>query len=322
MHVYPRLLGDIGGTNARFAIVRRQGGPLEDLRTLSGGSYPGPREAIEAYLEAVGGDRPRVGAFGIANPIEGDRIKMTNHTWDFSIDELRRQLGWSHALFVNDFTALALSLPFLPAEELRQLGGVRRDTRRAIAVIGPGTGLGVSGLLPAPDGSFLPVEGEGGHVTLAAVSAEEAAVIDRAREFFPHVSAERLISGPGLVALHESLAALRRKPSPCLDAPDIVSGALEGADKLAVDSLNMFCAMLGTVAGNLALTLGAKGGVFIGGGIVPRLGDFFARSPFRSRFETKGRFQSYLAPIPVFVIHSPYPAFTGVAVALDRALRA
>lgn len=322
MHDYPRLLGDIGGTNARFAIIRRRGGQLEELRTLSGADYSGPREAIEAYLEVVGGERPRVGAFGIANPIEGDRINMTNHTWDFSIDELRRQLGWSHALFVNDFTALALSLPFLPAEELRQLGGEQRDARRAIAVLGPGTGLGVSGLLPAPDGSFLPIEGEGGHVTLAAVTAEEAAVIDKASEIFPHVSAERLISGPGLVTLHESLAAIRRLPSPCLDAPGIVAGALEGADTLAFDSLTMFCAMLGTVAGNLALTLGAKGGVFIGGGIVPRLGEFFARSPFRCRFEKKGRFQAYMASIPVFVIHSPYPAFTGVAVALESALRA
>ncbi len=316
---YPRLLGDIGGTNARFALIRSEGGPIEDIRTLPGANYPGPAEAIEAYLTEVGGDRPTSGAIGIANPIDGDRIKMTNHTWAFSIDAVRQQLGFTQLVFINDFTALALSLPFLPDNELHQVGGGKREANRAIAVLGPGTGLGVSGLVPSAEG-YLPLEGEGGHVTMVGTNAEEAAVIAKARETFPHVSAERLISGPGLVTLHESLAAVRGLPSPGLDAPAITNGALDGSNALALDSVNMFCGMLGTIAGNLALTLGAKGGVFIGGGIIPRLGDFFDRSPFRCRFEEKGRFQPYLASVPVFVIHSAYPAFTGAAVALERAL--
>ncbi|GAA5183844.1 hypothetical protein GCM10025771_36430 [Niveibacterium umoris] len=318
-NTYPRLLGDIGGTNARFALIRSEGGPIEDIRTLPGANYPGPAEAIEAYLAEVGGARPTSGAIGIANPIDGDRIKMTNHTWAFSIDAVRQQLNFTRLVFINDFTALALSLPFLPDGELHQVGGKARELNRAIAVLGPGTGLGVSGLVPSAEG-YLPLEGEGGHVTLAATNPEEAAVIEVARATFPHVSAERLISGPGLVTLHESLAAVRGLPSPGIDAPSITNGALDGSNALALDSVNMFCGMLGTIAGNLALTLGAKGGVFIGGGIIPRLGDFFDRSPFRSRFEDKGRFRSYLESVPVFVIHSPYPAFTGAAVALERAL--
>ncbi len=315
---FPRLLGDIGGTNARFALVREPGGPVEDIRTLPGANYPGPAEAIEAYLAQIGGVRPLVGAIGIANPIDGDRIKMTNHTWAFSIEAVRAQLGLQALTFINDFTALALSLPKLPSGELVQIGGGAREADAAIGVLGPGTGLGVSGLIPVGE-RFIPLSGEGGHVTMAAATAEEAAVIREAGREFPHVSAERLISGPGLITLHEALAAVRSLPPQGKTAPEIVDGALNGKDALARDSVNMFCAMLGTIAGNLALTLGARGGVFIGGGIVPRLGDMFKDSAFRQRFEAKGRFAAYLQSIPVFVIHSPYPALIGAAAALEQA---
>ncbi|MCL2656423.1 MAG: glucokinase [Betaproteobacteria bacterium] len=316
-NTYPRLLGDIGGTNARFALIRRPGGSIEDTHTLSGANYPGPAEAIEAYLEQVGGPRPAIGAIGIANPIDGDRIKMTNHTWAFSIEAVRQQLGFARLSFINDFTALALSLPKLPANELVQVGGGKAEPKMPIAVLGAGTGLGVSGLIPAGNG-FVPLAGEGGHVTLAPDTEEEAAVIAQVGRKFAHVSAERLISGPGLVTLHAALAAVRGLPSPAQTSPEIVAAARTGQDALALDSVNMFCALLGTIAGNLALTLGAKGGVFIGGGIVPRLGDLFLHSPFRQSFEAKGRFQPYLSTIPVFVIHSPYPALIGAAVALEQ----
>ena len=153
---------------------------------------------------------------------------------------------------------------------------------------------------------------------MAATTAEEAAVIDTLRQDFGHVSAERLLSGLGLVNLRNALATVRRQPAPGMDAATVTAAALAGRDALAVDTVNMFCAMLGTVAGNLALTLGAKGGVFIGGGIVPRLGTFFDRSPFRQRFEDKGRFRAYLASVPVFVIHSAYPALVGAAAVLAQ----
>ena len=317
-NTYPRLLGDIGGTNARFALIRKPGGPVEDIRTLPGANYPGPAEAIEAYLAEVGGDRPVVGAIGIANPIDGDWIKMTNHTWAFSIEVVRKHIGLQSLTFINDFTTLALSLPKLPENELVQVGGGAVEKGAAIGVLGPGTGLGVSGLIPFGE-RYLPLSGEGGHVTLAPATAEEAAVIAQVSREFPHVSAERVISGPGLVTLHEALAAVRGLPPQGKTAPQIAEGALLGKDPLAQDSVNMFCGMLGTIAGNLALTLGAKGGVFIGGGIVPRFGETFLNSPFRQRFEAKGRFQAYLQSIPVFVIHSPYPALIGAAVAIEQA---
>jgi len=315
---FPRLLGDIGGTNARFALIRYEGGPVEEIRTLSGADYPGPAEAIEAYLKLAGGERPVAGAIGIANPIDGDSIKMTNHTWAFSIEALRKAVGLTKLIFINDFTALALSLPQLPANELVQVGGKAADRNAAIGVLGPGTGLGVSGLVPSPSG-YIPLSGEGGHVTISARTEEEFAVVQELGRTHPHVSAERILSGPGLVNLHEALAAVRGLPSPGLGAPEISAAALEGKDKLAVDTIHMFCAFLGTVAGNLALTLGARGGVFIGGGIIPRLGDLIHRTPFRARFEEKGRFQGYLGEMPVWVIHSAYPALIGSSVALTQA---
>ncbi|WP_341678263.1 glucokinase [Niveibacterium sp. SC-1] len=315
---FPRLLGDIGGTNARFALIRYEGGPVEEIRTLSGADYPGPAEAIEAYLKLAGGERPVAGAIGIANPIDGDSIKMTNHTWAFSIEALRKAVGLTKLIFINDFTALALSLPHLPANELVQVGGKTADKSAAIGVLGPGTGLGVSGLIPSPSG-YIPLSGEGGHVTISARTEEEFAVVQELGRTYPHVSAERILSGPGLVNLHEALAAVRGLPSPGQTAPEIGAAALEGKDKLAVDSIHMFCAFLGTVAGNLALTLGARGGVFIGGGIIPRLGDLIHRTPFRARFEEKGRFQGYLGEMPVWVIHSAYPALIGSSVALTQA---
>lgn len=316
-NTYPRLLGDIGGTNARFALIHAPGGTIEDIRTLSGADYPGPAEAIEAYLAQIGAARPVVAAIGIANPIEGDWIKMTNHTWAFSIEVVRQALGLARLSFINDFTALALSLPALPRADLVQVGGGTAETDAAIGVIGPGTGLGVSGLVPSPTG-YMPLSGEGGHVTMVACTLEEQAVLNAVSRQFPHVSAERLISGPGLVTLHDALAVVRGLPAPGLAAPEITEGALRGNDALALDSVNMFCAMLGTIAGNLALTLGAKGGVYIGGGIVPRLGEFFVRSPFRERFDAKGRFEAYLSTIPVYVIHAAYPGLVGASVALEQ----
>lgn len=318
-NTYPRLLGDIGGTNARFALIRSPGGPQEDIRTLSGANYPGPAEAIEAYLAEVGGPRPVAGAIGIANPIIGDSIKMTNHTWAFSIEAVRVQLGFTHLKFINDFTALALSLPHLPTNELKQVGGGAAIRDRAIAVLGPGTGLGVSGLVPSP-GGYIALEGEGGHVTLPATTPEEAEVIDYARNRHPHVSAERLVCGHGQVLIYQALAVVRGARAEDWNARTITDHAMDGSNALALDSVNMFCAMLGTIAGNLALTLGAKGGVYLGGGIIPRMGDFFATTPFRQRFDAKGRFQEYLETIPVFVIHSAFPALTGAAVALEQAL--
>ena len=314
---YPRLVGDIGGTNARFATIVGPDRSLGTVRTLPCADFAGPREAIEHYLAITGMPRPHWCAFGIANPVEGDRVHMTNHEWAFSIRALREALGLERLEVVNDFTALAMALPVLRAADLMRVGGGDPLARRAIGLVGPGTGLGVSGLVPCGD-DYAAIEGEGGHVTLAASDAHEAALIAWFATRFDHVSAERVLSGPGLVALYEAHAAVAGQAPERLSSADISARALAGDAPLCVATANSFCAFLGTVAANLALELGARGGIYIGGGIVPRLGDFFARSPFRARFEHKGRFGAYLARIPTYVIQAPNPALLGAARILAR----
>jgi len=315
-----RLLADIGGTNARFAWQKAAGEPLRDaaiLRTLEHASLG---SAIRHYLAGAGITTPRWCAIGIANPVTGDRVQMTNHPWSFSTSALQAELGFARLLVLNDFTAMALALPELQPHELRQVGGKAAVPDAAMALIGPGTGLGVSGLLPCgTPGAWVPLSGEGGHVSLAPATPREEAVLVWLRARHGHVSAERAVSGPGLAALHEALASLDGTSGVrALPSPEISARALAATDARCVEALTLFCAFLGSTAGNLALTLGARGGLYIGGGIVPRLGAAFTRSPFRARFEDKGRFRDYLAAIPVFVIDTPIsPALRGAARALD-----
>ena len=317
----PRLLGDIGGTNARFGWQGAPGGPIEHCMTLSCSEYHSLDAAMRAYLRAIGKTTPLHCAIGIANPVTGDEVRMTNHYWSFSISALRSRLGLERLVVVNDFTALALSLPTLSRKYVRQVGLGQSVPESPIALIGPGTGLGVSGLFPAGRaGAWNPISGEGGHVTLAAESETEFEVLSAVRKRHGHASAERVVSGPGLVELHEVLQQLRARPrseGPG-DPASIIASAIDGADPRAIEALDMFCAFLGSVAGNLALTLGAGGGVYIGGGIVPRLGRWLDGSAFRRRFESKGRFTGYLSAIPTFVIDAPTsPALQGAANALD-----
>ena len=314
-----RLLGDVGGTNARFAWQDDAGSPLRDIATLPTADHPTLADAITAYLQRLGRAAPPWCAIGIANPITGDQIQMTNSHWAFSISAMRQALGFERLVVINDFTALALALPDLQASELRQLGGGAPVPGAPMALIGPGTGLGVSGLIAgdAP-GRWLPLQGEGGHVTLAASNAREAAVLQVLRDEFGHASAERAISGQGLEALYAAVCKLDAVAGFVpLPAAEVSQRALAGHDARCVEVLDLFCGFLGSVAGNLALTLGAVGGVYIGGGIVPRLGDAFMRSRFRACFEDKGRFRSYLEAIPVCVIHTAVsPALRGAARAL------
>lgn len=312
---FPRLLGDFGGTNARFALIRSPGAPISDIRNFACADFPGPQDAAMHYLQATG-VRPKRAAVGIANPVTGDWLQMTNNHWAFSVEVLRQALGLDRLIFINDFTALALSLPHLAPDELRSIGGGTAVTDAAIGVIGPGTGLGVSGLVPSASG-WIPLQGEGGHVSLSPQTPEEMAVTTVLMQEFGHVSAERVLSGPGLSSLHRALGKVKEKPAEELDASQITEAAICGLDALCVETVTMFCALLGSTAGNLALTLGARGGVFIGGGIIPRLGKFFDQSPFRARFEAKGRFQKYLANIPTKLIIAANPALTGAAAALD-----
>jgi len=317
-----RLLADVGGTNARFAWQADANAEIEAPITLPCASFPTLADALQEYLRRVGRTAPPACSIAIANPVVGDRVTMTNHHWTFSLAELKAQMGFERLLAVNDFTALAMALPAVPAQELRQVGGKSAWLESAIGLIGPGTGLGVSGLLPDGHGGWMPLQGEGGHVTLAGVTPRENAVLEQIGIRYGHVSVERVVCGQGLADIHRAIAVIDAPDAqpPPMEAAAITAAALEGSDPACVEALSLFCAFLGNAAGNLALTLGAKGGVYVGGGIVPRLGTFFDASPFRARFETKGRFTAYLAEIPVFVIHAQRsPALLGAARALDSA---
>ncbi len=258
---------------------------------------------------------PRKAAIDVASAITGDRVSMTNHPWSFSIAALKARFGFDRLEVINDFTALALALPHLEPGDRTTIGGGVAVPGAPLAVLGPGSGLGVSGLVACGSG-WVALTGEGGHATMAPATDRESAVLDRMRRHFDHVSAERVLSGPGLVNLYNTLAEIDRVPSRGYTAAQITDLAMRGEDPLCAETTTMFCAMLGTMAGNLALTLGARGGVFIGGGIVPRLGRFFANSPFRARFQAMGRFESYLAAIPTHVVTHQLPAFLGCAAVL------
>ncbi len=314
----PRLLGDIGGTNARFAWQAQPGAAPSDVASYAGAQHDTLLSAIRHYLAEHGKQAPPDCAIGIANPIVGDRVQMTNHHWSFSISELRQQLGLQRLKVINDFTALALSLPALQPADLRPIGRGAAVPGAPLAVLGPGTGLGVSGLLPAGHGRDMPINGEGGHVTLSACDDREAAVVDHLRHRFGHASAERALSGPGLVNLYDAACTLAGQPVQAMAPSDVIDHARAGTDPHCATALALFCNFLGDVAGNLALTLGARGGVYIGGGIAPRLVEEIRRSAFRERFESKGRFRDYLGAIPTLIIDATIsPALIGAARALD-----
>jgi glucokinase len=314
-----RLLADVGGTNARFAWQAQAGAPITDVQALPTADFATLQDAIRAYLEGPGRGTPSAAAIAIANPITGDQIRMTNHHWSFSQAAVKSEFGFDTLRLLNDFTALALALPDLPPQELHPVGGGAAQQGAAIGLVGAGTGLGVSGLVPNQQGRWLPLEGEGGHVTLPAQTARERVVMDGLLRRYGHASAERVCSGQGLVDTCQLLCEADGFSSEAFTrAAQVSDAALLRGQPQALEALNIFCAMLGSVAGNLALTLGARGGVYVGGGIVPRLGPWFDTSPFRERFETKGRFQSYLAEVPVWVITAPQsPALLGAARALE-----
>ena len=307
------LVGDIGGTRARFGLV----GPDGVITRVEVGEcqdHAGFPEALGTYLAGAGpGVRPRRAAISVACPVLGDRVSLTNHPWSFSIEEVRRRFGFESLAVINDFSAIARAVPHLGDADRMQIGGGEPAAGSAIAVLGPGTGLGVSGLVPA-DGGWAVLEGEGGHVTMAATGRREAEVLAEIAREFGHVSAERVLSGPGLVSLHAALGRLDGGASGLPPTPhDIVADGAEGRSPRCAEVLDLAADLLGTFAADLALTLGARGGVYIGGGLVPRFARRFVGSGFRRRFEDKGRFSEYLAKIPTFLILHEFPAFLGLA---------
>lgn len=325
---YPCLVADVGGTNARFAWLEARGAPVSHVAILPVQDHAGPAAAARSYLarlrlqlgEAMAA--PRAMALAVATAVAGDRVELTNGHWSFSRAQLQTELGLATLLVLNDFEALALSLPRLQAAQRRFWPDLEAAATlspgSAMAVIGPGTGLGVAGVLRLPQ-AWVALAGEGGHATLAAANAFESELLAYVRRDFAHVSAERLLSGIGLPVLHGAVAAVRgQSATELLTAAQIVERGLTGRCEICLQTLDAFCALLGGFAGNVALTLGARAGVYIGGGIVPRLGERFFASEFRARFEAKGRFESYLQAIPTALITDTLAALSGAAMALEQ----
>lgn len=300
------LLADIGGTNTRCAVTGPDGrhGPVQAFSNRDFDSLP---SLLSCFVESLPpNDRPVNGALAIAAPVRGDDVHMTNIDWRFSISTIRDALHLKDLRALNDFEALAYSLPQLRPGELEQIGGGSLVADKPKGVIGPGTGLGVASLIPHK-GNWLAVGGEGGHVTLPATEPAEERVIARVRNELGHCSGERLISGPGLSLLHRTLHG--GEP---IDAAEL-SARAEAGETAAGETFEMFFRLLGTLASNLALTVGAFGGIYIGGGIVPRHRERLISSGFRDRFEAKGRYDGYLKSIPTLLIVAEYPAFAGLA---------
>ncbi len=305
-----RLVADIGGTNTRFALGGADG-QLRAPLALATRRFDSLADAARSYLASTGA-RPREACFAVAGPVSGDSVRLTNHRWAFSIAALRDALGLERLRVINDFEAIALALPALGAEELLQVGGGEPLHGRPMAVLGPGTGLGVAQLI-ATRGGFQPVSTEGGHASIGPCDEAELKIFATLMRNGQLLCREALLSGPGLERIYWAL---------CLDgggdyhgysAAEIQAHAVAGSDATCRAALEHFCAFLGTAAGDQALCCGAQGGVFIAGGIVPRFTEFLRRSRFRARFEDKGPMRDYVRAIPVYVITRENPGMLGAA---------
>ncbi len=314
------LLADIGGTNARFALLKGGTiGPVEHMRVAD---FRTSTDALAAFLTRHAASGPVVAAvLGVAGTIENNRSTITNSGWTIDGAELTKRFGFRSAHLLNDFEALAWSLPALGPGDLVSLGEQRAVAGAPMLVVGPGTGFGASYFFPRDPTPFA-VVGEAGHATLPATSEREEKVIDHLRQRFGHVSVERALSGSGLKNIYQALASIDRIEAPDRDPAAITQAALAASCGLSRAALDMFCSFLGTVAGNLALTFCSQGGVYIAGGIVPRFTDYFAKSSFRNRFESKGRYTTYLRSIPISIIVRPDASFLGLKAFFDRVVAA
>lgn len=311
------IVADIGGTNARFSRVDLDTNvldcvvvyPCADFATLSLALnyYRTEQQLLDISLVAI----------AIACPVTGDFVKMTNFYWEFSISAVKAELGLTEFVVLNDFTAVAMSLPALKDSELVKVGDGVRDPQKPMAVLGAGTGLGVAHLLPTAHG-FIPLPGEGGHTDWTVQSEQEWFVQRYLAAHFGHVSPERVLSGPGLESLYLALAAYRQLKVEPMSAAAISQAALDGSDELCQAVVAQFLASLGGLAGDLALTLSTFGGVYVAGGITPRLLPLLDNSEFRARFEAKGRFAAFNRQIATYVVTAEQPGLLGCAVYLKQ----
>lgn len=314
-----KLVGDVGGTNARFALLDERHQPIH-ARTYAAVQYQSMADALRQYFADLSIKAPTSASIAVATRVLDDNIDFTNNEkWSFSISGLAKELHIPELQVINDFTALALSVPHLDSDQLQQVGQGTARPNEPIGVVGPGTGFGVSGMIPmhAP-GQWRALNSEGGHTSASVFTQREIEILSIFTGWFGHVSFERFLSGPGLVNIVNALREIDGLAA-AEYLPEIVTrDGLSRTDKHCTEALDIFCALLGSYAGDLSLTLGASGGIFVGGGIVPRLGEFFINSGFRARFEAKGRVSDELVSVPTFVILDPYPGLLGAGRVLVR----
>jgi glucokinase len=314
------LVGDVGGTNARLALCDLDTGAISDIEVFSTEKYPSLEDVIKLYLGKHSDCDVKNACIAIACPIMGDYITMTNNSWEFSISEMKEELGFAVLDIINDFTGVSMSIPALKEDDIIKFGGDEPKEGKPVAIYGAGTGLGVAHLFNF-NGSFFSVPGEGGHVDFAPNSVEEDQILAVLREEVGHVSCERLLSGMGLVNIYRALVISDDREPLDLQPKDVTERALrEEPDTDCYRALQLFCVMMGRFGGDLALNIGAFGGVYIAGGVVPHFLKFFLNSGFRVAFEDKGRFKSYLSSIPVYIITQPYCGLIGAGAYLRQAL--
>lgn len=310
-----RFVADVGGTNIRLA--QEKDGQLSEIKKYLCTDFKTIGEAIKHYFDEFPELQFSAGCIAIACPVSGDHVKMTNHYWKFSIGALTTELGLDWLGVINDFTSVAHSIPALGEGQKVQIGGGRALEKANIAVFGPGTGLGVDHLAWTEQG-WKALDGEGGHVDFAPQDENDFIIWQFLSKVFDHVSAEEVLSGRGIVHIYQALASARGVEPEFTEPADITNCALNGECEICQETLQQFCRILGSFAGNLALNLGTAGGVYIGGGIASRFVEFIEQSDFRQRFEAKGRFKSYVAPIPTYIITEPDHGLLGAAAYLEQ----
>ncbi|MEO1135872.1 MAG: glucokinase [Pseudomonadota bacterium] len=307
------LVADIGGTNARFALAERNENAIsvKDVRSFRAEDFKTIRDAADAYLEAVG-VKPVIACFAVAGPVTYASVEFTNSPWVLEIEETEKALGLKHLAVMNDFEALASSVQYLRGDDLVLVKAGPGDSDAPKLVIGPGTGLGQALIVPCEERDRI-IATEGGHVSFAPRTDKEFEVMKFIAREHPHVSVERLLSGSGLVNIYRALCAIREIPRASLQANEITAAAIDGSHPIAAEAVNMFCAVLGRVAGDAVLSTGARGGVFLGGGILPKIKDIFLKSDFADCFHDKGRMRDYLEDVPVQLIVRDGAALLGAA---------
>ncbi len=308
------LLGDIGGTNSRFGLIELGSMQVADVEVLKNDNFQGLEMAISHYLEKRGITELAAAAVDVAAPVDRELITLTNRDWTFSAESLRKAAKAKRFRLLNDFEALAWSLPHLQADDVVQIGGTVSQVPQLKAVLGPGTGLGGALCAPLPQGGWMPIPGEMGHITLPISTAEELALKDKLVGIDKFAEVEDVLTGPGLLALYKAIAVSPRHQTP----EQVLKSALAGGDVDADKTLDHFMTFLMRLAGDVGMGVQARGGVYLAGGIAPSIVAQLQKPKYRAVFEDKGRIADVMKPIPLFIITDPFPAFKGCAAALNQ----